>query len=131
VYAINTGPYGFTNPTLGCRRVVVNGSPVGFVDSATRTGSNVTIQGWTIDPDTSGPIAVHLYLDGAFTGQSTAAGARGDLAVAFPAYGPNHGYSMGVAGLASGPHQFCVYALNAAGTSGGNPLLGCRSVTIP
>jgi hypothetical protein len=131
VYAINQGPYGFTNPTLGCRRVVVNGTPVGFVDSATRAGSSVTVQGWTIDPDTNASIAVHLYVDGAFMGQSTAGGARGDLAAAFPAYGANHGYSMGVTGLASGSHQFCVYAINAPATSGTNPLLGCRSVSVP
>jgi hypothetical protein len=131
VYAINVGPYGFTNPTLGCRRVTVDGTPVGFLDTVTRSGSSVTAAGWAIDPDTASPIEVHLYVDGAFAGPSTAQRPRPDLATAFPAYGGNHGYSTSTEGLAPGSHQLCVYAINAPDTAGINPLLGCRSVTIP
>jgi len=130
VYAINAPPYGFTHPTLGCRRVVVGGTPIGFLDSVSRVGNNVTASGWAIDPDTASPVNVHLYVDGVFQGQSVAGNTRADLAAAFPAYGANHGYSMSISGLSPGPHQVCVWAINAVG-AGVNPQLGCRSVTVP
>src|SRR5690606_14202091 len=48
VYAINAGPYGFTHPTLGCRRVSVSGTPLGALDEVSSSGSAITARGWAI-----------------------------------------------------------------------------------
>jgi hypothetical protein len=129
VYAINNGPYGFTNPTLGCKRVTVDGSPQGFLDVATGGAASARLRGWTIDSDTTGPIDVHLYVDGVFHSVATADRARSDLAAAFPAYGGSHSFDETV-GLSRGVHQVCVYGINRESTPGSNRLLGCRAVTI-
>lgn len=128
VYAINAGPYGFTHPTLGCRRVSVSATPFGALDEVTRSGSSVTARGWAIDNDTTSATNVRLLVDGVQVGQGLAQGPRGDLAVVFPAYGGGHGFSMSASGLGPGPHEVCVQAVNATGTPGGDRLLGCRLV---
>ncbi|QTE30220.1 hypothetical protein [Pengzhenrongella sicca] len=122
-YAINVAPG--ANPSLGCRSVTVsNVAPIGFVDSMVVTGAGVTVQGWTGDADTAGPIAVHVYVDNSPTG-TVANLDRPDLGSLFA--NTSHGFSVTVP-AAAGTHRVCAYAINVA--PGANPSLGCRSVTV-
>jgi hypothetical protein len=130
VFALNVGPYGFTNPVLGCKRVVVDGSPIGFLDSAIGGAGSTRLRGWTIDSDVTWPIDVHVYVDGAIRTAATAGVNRPDLAAAFPPYGGAHGYDVTVSGLPPGSHEACAYGINNVFTPGGHRLLGCRIVNV-
>jgi GH25 family lysozyme M1 (1,4-beta-N-acetylmuramidase) len=124
-YGINVGR-GSTNPLLGCRTLDRTSNPIGRLDSVVRSGRSVTIAGWALDPDTADPIGVHVYVDGAWGGLTTASVERPDVGAFFPDYGSAHGFSLEV-GVPPGPHQVCAYLINA-GAGGPNPLLGCRGV---
>jgi hypothetical protein len=130
-YAINTGT-GTANALLGCRTATVpGGSPFGTLDEVAAAGpGTLTAYGWAIDPDTAGPVAVHVYIDGVFYADPTADGLRPDVGGAFPGYGAAHGYQITVPGLPGGPHTVCTYAINTA-TGTANAHLGCRTATLP
>lgn len=125
VYGINSGPLGNGNPAVGCRSVRV-GSPFGNLEAYSTGPGTVTLSGWAIDPDTTGPVDVHIYIDGNFAGLGSANGSRPDVATAVPGFGPNHGFQITVP-IAPGSHQVCAYAINVANGST-NPQLGCFSV---
>jgi hypothetical protein len=128
VVASNQGP-GTANPTLACHTLVVGGNPFGFIDGIGAAAGSVRAQGWVIDPDIAGSVTVQVLVDGKIVASAPADGPRPDIAAAYPAYGPNHGFDV-TAPIASGTHNVCVVALNAAaGTA--NPQLGCRTVTVP
>ena len=122
VYAINSGAGG--NALVGCGSVVVATNPFGAVDLVARAGEQVRVAGWAVDPDTAGPIEVHVYADNVFVGSAIADRNRIDLVAAIPAFGPDHGFDITV--RAPVARNVCVYAINVGG--GGNPLLGCRAV---
>jgi hypothetical protein len=128
VFALDTGAYGFMNPMLGCKRVYVDGSPVGFIDSVVGGAASARVRGWTIDPDVIPPVDVHVYVDGVLRSSAAANVNRPDLAAAFPPYGGTHGFDVTVNGLPRGVRQVCVYAINNGFTPGVNPFLGCRNV---
>ena len=86
------------------------------------------VAGWAIDPETSAPIAVHVYVDGVGSA-ITADGSRPDVDAAF-GYGDLHGFFTSIP-VTGGTHAVCVYAINAVGTLGANAGLGCRTVTVP
>ena len=125
VYGLNTGPNGNGNPSVGCRSVRV-GSPFGNLDGFSTGPGEVTVRGWAIDPDTSGPISVHVYTDGNWAGQGVADQNRPDVGQVYPAAGPNHGYSITVP-LSPGEHTVCTYAINV-GSGTVNTPLGCTTV---
>ena len=127
LYAINTGPG--TNRGLGCRAVtVVSGDPFGHLDVVTTSAGKVTARGWAIDPNTRAPILVQMYVDSAAHALTLATTARPDVARAYPAAGPNHGYTLTMP-TTPGPHTVCLYAINTGpGTSRG---IGCRATTVP
>jgi hypothetical protein len=125
-YGINKGAG--ANVAIGCRPIFVPGtSPFGSFDSVVSMPGTVGVNGWAIDPDTSSPIAVHVYVDNVGTA-ITAGNARSDLAALYPASGPNHGFSASIATTA-GFHNLCAYGINVA--AGANVLLGCKLVIIP
>ncbi|WP_240658588.1 hypothetical protein [Microbacterium sp. CPCC 204701] len=131
VYAIDDA--GGTNPTLGCRSVTisapaptVNRAPIGNFESVGVSSGTLTIAGWAIDPNVTGPIEVHVYVNGAGRGY-TADVSRPDVAAAYPGYGDRHGFVVQVP-ASTGTHQVCAYAIDTGG--GANPTLGCRSVTV-
>jgi hypothetical protein len=125
VYAINAGGGG--NPLLGSAQVTVrSGQPFGSFDIASRVSGGVRVAGWAIDPDSSGPVEIHAYVDGRWAGSGSADRSRSDVGTRYPGYGPNHGFDFTVA-AAPGGHSVCVYAINQ-GAGGANPRLGCRSV---
>ncbi|MEB0203635.1 hypothetical protein QN345_11155, partial [Cryobacterium sp. 10I1] len=126
IYAINVGPG--SNVQLGCRSITaMSGSPIGSIDGIKGVTGGVNVSGWALDPDSTDPIAVHLYVDS--VGKAVSAGmSRPDIAAAYPAYGANHGYSDTLA-ASPGPHSVCAYAINTG--IGGTTVLGCQNVVVP
>jgi hypothetical protein len=125
-YAINRG-LGNTNPRFGCATVSTpTGKPVGSLDAAVGQVGGVHLIGWSIDPDTTAPVVVHIYVDGAFAGLTTAGAPRADVAAAFPGYGAAHGYDT-VVSTRPGKHTVCTYAINV-GPAAVNTQLGCKTV---
>lgn len=108
-------------------------NPIGSIDvvSATAPGQ-LRVAGWALDPDTTGPIDVHIYVDGRLASAGPAQTTRTDIGRAYPLHGADHGYDVTLDGLPGGVRRVCVYAINAGrGTT--NPMLTCRiaSVTAP
>ncbi|WP_258726395.1 N-acetylmuramoyl-L-alanine amidase [Cellulomonas sp. NS3] len=124
VYGINTGKGPHT--LLGCRSVVVapDRAPVGVIEGLTLSGTQLSVSGWTFDPDTTGPTQAHIYIDGVGAAV-TADGARPDVAAVFGA-GPRTGYAH-TRTVGPGTHQVCVYGISTG--PGPHTLLGCRSIT--
>ncbi len=83
-FAMNVAGTG-GNTLLNCRNVIV-GSPFGTVEHVQTGPQMVKVSGWVIDPDTTAPASVHVYVDGTATAV-TADGARPDVASAFPGAG--------------------------------------------
>ncbi|UCR90342.1 hypothetical protein [Mycetocola spongiae] len=125
---------GVTPVQLGCKSVAIpdgpapelGRAPLGSLDSVNTGIGEVTVGGWTLDPDTYDPIRVHVYVGERGTA-AMANGARSDIARAYPKYGPNHGFNVRVTGV-SGTQNVCAYGIDSAGKI--NTTLGCRVVTI-
>ena len=126
-FAINIGPGG-TNPLVGTRQVLVGGSPFGNVEQVAAGPGTVRIKGWVIDPDTTAPVELHVYVDGRWGGLLIASDVRPDVAMAYPMYGAAHGIDVTLF-ADRGARQVCVYAINA-GSGNTNPLLTCRTVQV-
>ncbi|MDD7945111.1 hypothetical protein PUW79_10765 [Microbacterium sp. NE2HP2] len=125
VYAINYGA-GETKQ-LGCAtRTAMSGSPVANLEAVSGGTGQVTVSGWAFDPDTTSPIAIHVYVGGRGTA-ITADKRRDDVARVYPAYGAAHGFSQSVPSPA-GPQEVCVYAINVK--AGSNQEVGCRTVFV-
>jgi hypothetical protein len=123
-FAINVGPLGAQNTTLGCRTVTVSGAPYGAFDVAARSYLTVRLIGWAIDPDTTSPIDVHVYVNGRFAGAHRADAGRPDVGAAFPAFGSSHGYDLNV--VAEPFAVVCTFAINV-GAPADNTALGCKT----
>jgi hypothetical protein len=129
IYAINEGP-GSGNPLIGCRSFTTPGGvPFGHLDSVRITAGGVAAAGWTIDPDTTAPISVHVYVDGQLVAAANADRVRPDVGSAYPGYGDSHGFVVDLAKLDRGLRTVCVFAINVA-TGTYNPGLGCQQVSI-
>ena len=86
--------------------------------------------GWAIDPDTRNPIPVDVYVYGQDgqpgVGQRLdASGEFPGLATAYPGFGGAHAYFTAIP-VPLGAKQVCAFGINVA--SGGNSLLGCKSL---
>jgi SpoIID/LytB domain protein len=126
LYAINTGPG--SSSAIGCRTLTVpSQNPFGMIDAVTTGLGKVTASGWAIDPDTSGPIMVQMYLDGRTNALTWASQLRPDVGAVFPAAGANHGYTLTMPATA-GAHTVCLYAINAG--PGTSAQIGCRAVSV-
>ncbi|MFB9956393.1 N-acetylmuramoyl-L-alanine amidase [Cellulomonas denverensis] len=110
-----------------CRTVTVrNAAPFGRLDTMSSTAQGVTFSGWALDPDTTDPIRLHVYVDGTSVQALTADRTRTDVGRAY-GQGDDHGFSGSVP-LSTGRHQVCLYLINTP--TGSNPLLTCRDVTV-
>jgi hypothetical protein len=130
-YGINSGAGGHTQ--LGCKTVTVSAgltesgrAPIGHLDNVSVDGQSVSVSGWTLDPDTTAAIPVHIYVGDAGVAR-TAGNARPDIARAYPTYGAGHGFAETVPAT-PGTHKVCAYGINTA--AGGHTLLGCETVTV-
>ncbi|WP_299952284.1 hypothetical protein [uncultured Modestobacter sp.] len=129
VYAINVGN-GWVNPQLGCRTVDNQdaGAPRGAVDALVGQPGQISVSGWTFDPDsTSARLAVHVYVDGGFAASLTAGRTRTDVANAF-GIDAAHGFA-GTVAVSAGKHTVCLYAINV-GLGSTNTALRCAVVTV-
>jgi hypothetical protein len=125
VCAYGIGSAGDDNALIGCRSIrVVSTLPIGTVDVASRAGGDVRLQGWALDPDGAGSIAVHVYVNGQGAAIATADVSRADVGAAFPGYGAAHGFDL-ITRAAPGS-TICAYAIDGGST--GNTGLGCRTV---
>jgi hypothetical protein len=129
VYAINVGPGNHVG--LGCRTVNVlpprAARPFGSFDIAASVDGEINVAGWAIDPDTAGPIDVHVYVDGAIAGGTRADRTRSDVGALFPGSGPNHGFDARFP-AAPGVHNVCTYAINDGPPD--HTFLGCKTMTV-
>jgi hypothetical protein len=128
VYAFNAAGPGGTS-TLGCAAVTVSGSPIGHLDSARVTAGGVVAAGWALDPDSTGAVAVAVYLRPGGQVGLRASQPRPDVAAQYPRWGVDHGFGVRMR-AAPGTHTVCAYALNLAGT-GTTSALGCLTVQVP
>ena len=120
---------GQSRPVLGCQDITITSVPFGALDSASAvgpTGGASTIAGWVIEPSTAEPIAVDVYVDGHFATRTTADLPRDDVAAAWPAYGPSHGFTATVTLDGRGPHRVCAYGIVADNRPA--PQLGCTTL---
>lgn len=126
VYGINAGTG--ANVLMRCQKVTaMSGSPTGVLELVAPVDGGVEVSGWAIDPDTSAPATLHVYVDSVGTA-IVADRDRADVAAHFPAYGAKHGFGVRLPAT-SGPHTVCVYGINVG--AGGNVQFGCRSVVVP
>lgn len=115
---------------LGCRTVLVSGTPIGRLDSVTVSGQGIRVTGWALDPDTSGlPVPVAVYERPGGQVGIRANQPRPDIASRYPRWGSAHGFAV-LMRATPGSHQVCAYARNAYGT-GTTATLGCRTVSVP
>ena len=127
--ALNAAGAGATVP-LGCRTVLVSGTPIGHLDSVTVSGQGIRVAGWALDPDSSGlPVPVAIYERPGGQVGIRANQPRPDVASRYPRWGSAHGFAV-LMRAAPGPHEVCAYARNAYGI-GATALLGCRTVSVP
>jgi hypothetical protein len=103
-----------------------NHVPIGALDFVTSGMDSFTVRGWALDPDTTSPINVHVYVDRVATASIPANTSRPDVGRIY-AKGDNHGFTSSVK-ASYGPHQVCVYAINTP--AGTNPQLRCASVDV-
>ncbi|MSW63698.1 MAG: hypothetical protein F2825_02275, partial [Actinobacteria bacterium] len=126
-YGINVGAPA-ANPSLGCVTVDTRGLPYGNVEFLSVDEGAAQITGWAIDPDSSAPVDIHVYVNGALAAYGPANLTRTDVAAAHPGAGSARGFSMR-AGLQPGDNQVCVYAINVP-MPAMNPSLLCRTVRL-
>ena len=111
---------------FGCDwKTVSNAEPVGSLDVVTSTPSTIRVAGWALDPDTTAPIAVHVYLRDSLQ-QTVASGYRPDVGAAW-GRGDYHGFDATFP-ASPGRHDVCAYGINQP--AGINAFLGCRSVDV-
>jgi hypothetical protein len=89
----------------------------------------IHVAGWAADPDSTAAVPVHVYAGSTLIGATQAERPRADVAAAFPAQGPSHGFDL-FAGLGGGHHLIRTYAVDIAG-SDANALIDERWVDVP
>ena len=104
-------------------------NPFGALDGLHRLPGAIAVGGYAVDPDTSDPIDVHVYLDGAYATAGRAADGAG-TASARTTTGGDRRYTLPVRVGTAGRHTVCAYGINA-GPGTANSLLGCSTFTLP
>ncbi|EPD86739.1 hypothetical protein E5344_01310 [Microbacterium laevaniformans] len=129
VYAVDSVSGATTS--FGCRSVTATSpvteqgrAPIGNFEELTAQPGALQVSGWALDPDTTSPIEIHVYIDGVGSVE-TASAQRDDVAAAFPGYGDPHGFRFERA-VSPGNHTVCLYAINTVGAD--HTSLGCKSI---
>ncbi len=79
-YGMNVGA-GTVNTRFGCRTVTMNSNPLGVLESSPQQPGGFLATGYALDPDTTSPITVRVYLDGRYVANGLGLGrpsGRGD-----------------------------------------------------
>ena len=116
------------NATRDHNRPCLSGGPFGRLDAATPVPGGIRVSGWAIDPNTTGPIRVHLYVDGVGRANILADRSRPDVGRAYPGSGSSHGFAVEIRDVAPGARSVCAYGISVG--EGGNTLLGCHNATV-
>jgi hypothetical protein len=116
------------NSTRNHHRACLTGNPFGSVDQVSAVPGGVRVRGWAVDPNTTSPIRVHVYVDGVGRASTLANRARADVGAAYPGSGSSHGFDVEVRDVAPGSRSVCVYGIGVG--EGGNTRLGCRTVAV-
>jgi hypothetical protein len=125
-FAINVGA---GNPSfIGSRTIGVSHAPFGAIDVVRRVPGGIRVAGWALDPDTSAPIEVHVYVGGQGTNLGPATAERGDVGAGYPDWGSNHGFDAVIPWTAPGAFELCAFAINTG--PGSTTVLGCRRVEV-
>ena len=101
--------------------------PFGWLDVAAGGAGAVDVAGWAIDPFTDEPIDVRVSI-GTQEYVVRADSARPDVGAAF-GRGDRHGFVRSIP-APPGEHRVCVHAIAERQPGRGNPLIGCRTVTV-
>lgn len=107
------------------------GSPFGILHSiSVPEPTYANVFGWAIDPDSRDPIPVDVYVYGpdgkpGLGRRLDASGEFPGLAAAYPGFGGAHAYFTDIP-IPLGAKQVCAFGINVG--SGGNSLLGCKSL---
>lgn len=127
---------GDPNKLFGCRTVSVTGAvessdagstPIGWLDVAEVKDRAIVVKGWTLDPDTTESIGVHVYVNGKFHSGFRADRSRPDVDRVF-GLGELHGFNQTLA-LLPGWHTVCLYGIDRTGDR--NALIDCAFAVIP
>ncbi|HEV7191908.1 MAG TPA: fibronectin type III domain-containing protein [Jatrophihabitantaceae bacterium] len=111
--------YGY-NRHLICGTITVNFNPSAAITGLSATRLGALVSGWTIDPDTTSPIHVRIYADGALQMDFSA-----------DATGPTqsgHRFSAYLV-LKSGTHTICAIGVNALYGTANSPSV-CQTITL-
>lgn len=116
--------------TLGCKWIApLSGDPFGWVNAIDPVSGGVDVQGWAIDPDTTGVVKVHITSGGAWKRTVFADQWRVDIGAANPQYGSSHAFRGVRVPLSPGVQRVCLVAENIGW--GNNRTLACRWMDIP
>jgi uncharacterized protein YkwD len=106
-------------------------NPMGNLDGAILTGSNLEVSGWALDPnDRSTPTAVHVTVDGTVTNIGAANLPSPDVEAAWPGAGVNHRFDATLTGIGPGRHTVCAIGVNV-GVGSDTQLGDCIVATRP
>lgn len=101
-------------------------SPIGRVESVSTTPGAVRLQGWTVDPDSSASLDVHVYVDGAGNGAYRANLPRPDVEAAYR-LGAEHGFDITIP-VRSGSFEVCLAFINVGA---GQNTWSCHTAATP
>ena len=94
-------------------------NPFGRIDSVESAGAGrLRVRGWAMDPNTTAPIRVHLYVDGAGAASLLADDGRSDLS----AFGNGLGHGFDEVIDAGSSSVVTAFAINNG--AGANPKIG-------
>lgn len=102
---------------------------LGVDEVSSKAPGTLLARGWAIDPDTTGTVRVHFYLDGKGIANIPADQLKSGLDSAKPGYGDRHGYRLQKTGISAGKHSLCIIAINQ-GPQNSNASI-CKTVSTP
>ncbi|MCY7287258.1 MAG: hypothetical protein LH624_03155 [Cryobacterium sp.] len=123
---------------FGCQNFVAErAAPDGQVDDAaisvSSNAATLSVRGWAVDDlMPTKQLEVHVYVTdpaGTTTGSVVrATQARGDVALHYPAAGPNHGFAYQKPVTMPGTYRVCSYAIGTPMLGDNNTLLACNEL---
>lgn len=117
---------------IGCEVIEINSEPRGVLDDVTAVdgaeGSGIRVAGWALQPDRGEPIEVEVDIRNVAKLIVSASKERPDIGLAFPDYGPFHGFDVVIPVMTDRSYSACVTAINAY--TGVRNHLGCDSVSL-
>jgi hypothetical protein len=82
----------------------------GHIDVLRLEQRTLRLQGWALDPNTTAPLQLRVFVDGQLALVANADRQRSDLTKFFPGAGPNHGFDFSIPSTA-GVHSIEIFGL--------------------